>query len=57
MSRLPVRIRLVLASAAVMGVVRAGTGLFVYLRLASELDENIDRTPAELERAVRFLPD
>jgi heavy metal sensor kinase len=43
MSRVPVRIRLVLAFAAVMAVVLAGTGLFVYDRLADDLDDTVDR--------------
>jgi signal transduction histidine kinase len=43
MSRVPVRIRLVLAFAAVMAVVLAGTGLFVYDRLADDLDDTADR--------------
>jgi two-component system, OmpR family, sensor kinase len=43
MSRVPVRVRLVLAFAAVMAVVLAATGLFVYLRVADELTDTIDR--------------
>jgi two-component system, OmpR family, sensor kinase len=43
MSRVPVRIRLVLVFAAVMVLVLAGTGLFVYLRVADELGETVDR--------------
>lgn len=43
MSRVPVRIRLVLAFAAVMALVLAGTGLFVYLRVANELSGTVDR--------------
>jgi heavy metal sensor kinase len=43
MSRVPVRIRLVLAFAAVMAVVLAGTGLFVYDRLADDLDDTLGR--------------
>src|SRR3954453_21918337 len=42
-SRLPVRLRVTLAFAGVMALVLAATGLFVYLRLASELDAAIDR--------------
>jgi signal transduction histidine kinase len=43
MSRLPIRLRVTLAFAAVMAVVLAATGLFLYLRMASELDATIDR--------------
>jgi two-component system OmpR family sensor kinase len=43
LSRLPVRVRVTLAFAGVMAVVLAATGLFVYLRLASELDATIDQ--------------
>jgi len=43
LGRLPIEFRLALAFAAVMAVVLAATGAFVYLRLASELDETIDR--------------
>jgi two-component system, OmpR family, sensor kinase len=58
MSRVPVRIRLVLAFAAVMGVVLAGTGLFVYLRLAGELGENLDRElAARLAGVVAIVRD
>jgi two-component system OmpR family sensor kinase len=42
MKRLPVRIRLTLAFAAVMVVVLASTGLFVYLRFQSQLDGNLN---------------
>lgn len=41
--RLSVRIRVTLALTAVMAVVLAATGLFVYLRLASELDATVDQ--------------
>jgi two-component system OmpR family sensor kinase len=37
-SRLPITIRLTLVFAVVMAVVLVGTGLFLYLRLAAELD-------------------
>lgn len=43
MSRLPIRIRLTLAFAAVVAAVLGGTGLFLYLRLESNLDQAIDR--------------
>ncbi|MBA2360058.1 MAG: HAMP domain-containing protein [Actinobacteria bacterium] len=39
---LPIRIRLTLAFAVAMALVLAATGLFVYLRLAAELDETLD---------------
>src|SRR5215211_4254719 len=42
MSRLPVRVRVTLAFAGVMAVVLTAAGLFVYLRLAHELDETIN---------------
>jgi len=42
-TRLPVRLRVTLAFAAVMAVVLAGTGLFLYLRLGAELDAGIER--------------
>ncbi|MDX6723087.1 MAG: hypothetical protein QOD73_1491 [Solirubrobacteraceae bacterium] len=43
LSGLPLRVRVTLAFAGVMAVVLAATGLFVYLRLASELDATIDQ--------------
>ncbi len=42
MSRIPVRIRVTLAFAAVMAVLIAAAGLFLYLRLESQLNESID---------------
>src|SRR5215218_5438960 len=42
MSRLPIRLRLTLAFALAMAAVLAATGVFLYLRLASSLDETID---------------
>jgi signal transduction histidine kinase len=42
MSRLPIRLRLALAFALAMAVMLAATGAFLYLRLASSLDETID---------------
>jgi heavy metal sensor kinase len=44
--RLPIRLRLALAFAAVMAVVLTATGAFVYLRLASDLDQGIDQSLA-----------
>jgi two-component system OmpR family sensor kinase len=43
LGRLPVRVRVTLAFAGVIALVLAATGLFVYLRLASELDATIDQ--------------
>lgn len=43
MSRIPLRIRLTLAFAAAMALVLAATGVFVYERLASDQDRNIER--------------
>lgn len=42
MSRFPIRLRLTLAFALAMAVLLAGTGAFLYLRLASSLDVAID---------------
>jgi heavy metal sensor kinase len=42
MSRLPIRLRLTLAFALAMAVVLTATGIFLYVRLASSLDETID---------------
>jgi signal transduction histidine kinase len=39
---MPIRIRLTLAFAAAMGLVLAATGLFLYLRLGSALDQSVD---------------
>jgi two-component system, OmpR family, sensor kinase len=41
-TRLPIRIRLTLAFAIAMAVVLAAIGVFLYVRLASSLDETID---------------
>jgi heavy metal sensor kinase len=43
LTRLPVRIRVTLAFAAVMAVVLAATGLFLYVRLGAELDATIEQ--------------
>ncbi len=43
MSRVPIKLRVTLVFAALMAVVLAATGLFLYLRLGSELDASIDR--------------
>jgi len=42
MDRLPIRVRVTLAFAGVMAVVLVAAGLFIYLRLAHELDETIN---------------
>ena len=42
MSRLPIRARLTAAFAVAMVLVLVGAGLFVYLRLESDLDESVD---------------
>ena len=43
LARIPVRARVTLAFSGVMAVVLASTGLFLYLRLGSELDATIDQ--------------
>jgi two-component system OmpR family sensor kinase len=43
LSRVPVRIRVTLAFAAAMAVVLGATGVFLYVRLAAELDATIDQ--------------
>jgi two-component system OmpR family sensor kinase len=43
-ARLPIRLRLTLAFSVVMAVVLSLTGLFLYLRLGSDLDNTIDRS-------------
>lgn len=43
MSRIPIKLRVTLVFAAVMAVVLAATGLFLYLRLESDLNSSIDR--------------
>jgi len=51
-SRIPVKTRVTLIFAAVMAAVLFGTGLFVYLRLDSELNHSIDR---DLQSRAREL--
>jgi two-component system, OmpR family, sensor kinase len=41
-ARLPIRLRLTFAFALAMAIVLASTGVFLYLRLGSELDKTID---------------
>ncbi|MCW3012738.1 MAG: hypothetical protein JWO90_3142, partial [Solirubrobacterales bacterium] len=43
LSRLSVRVRVTLAFSGVMAMVLASTGLFLYVRLGSELDATIDQ--------------
>ncbi len=43
MSRLPIRLRVTLIFTAVMALVLGATGLFVYLRLETQLNRSIDR--------------
>ncbi len=43
MSRIPIRLRVTLVFAAVMAIVLAATGLFLYLRLESSLNRSIDQ--------------
>jgi len=42
-SRVPIKLRVTLVFAAVMAIVLAATGLFLYLRLESDLNRSIDR--------------
>jgi heavy metal sensor kinase len=57
-SRIPVRIRLVIAFAAVMAVVLTATGMFVYLRVAEELGDTVDRElSARLASVVAIVRD
>ena len=61
MKRLPIRLRITLAFAAVMALVLAGVGLFVYLQLQSRLNESIDQSlrsrAAEISSQVRTAQD
>ena len=52
MSRLPIRIRLTAAFALAMVLVLAAAGLFVYLRLADDLDDNLRAALATRAQAV-----
>ena len=42
LARVPIRVRLTIAFALAMAIVLAGTGLFLYVRLGSELDKTIN---------------
>jgi heavy metal sensor kinase len=58
MSRVPVRVRLVVAFAAVMALVLAGTGVFVHRQLGRELSEQADRElDARLAGVVAIVRD
>lgn len=52
MTRLPIRVRLTVAFSLALAAVVAGTGLFVYLRLQSDLDDAIDDGLANRAAAV-----
>jgi two-component system, OmpR family, sensor kinase len=53
-SRVPIRVRLAALLALAMMLVLAGVGLFVYLRLADDLNESVDSTlEARLAAVVR----
>jgi hypothetical protein len=51
-SRLPIRVRLTAAFALAMVLVLAAAGLFVYLRLKNDLDDNIRAGLETRSRAV-----
>jgi heavy metal sensor kinase len=55
MSRLPIRIRLTLVFALVMALVLAGFGAFVYLRLQSSLDEQLEERLTASAAAIAAL--
>ena len=55
MSRVPIRARLTAAFAVAMVLVLAGAGLFVYLRLAADLDEAVDEGLSARADAVAAL--
>jgi heavy metal sensor kinase len=54
-SRLPIRLRLTLVFTLVMALVLAGFGAFVYLRLKSSLDEQLDESLAVRADALASL--
>ena len=55
MSRIPIRIRLTLFFAAAMAIVLAAVGLFVYLRVASDLDRAFDKDLRSRGQALSAL--
>ncbi|WP_196807644.1 HAMP domain-containing sensor histidine kinase [Candidatus Solirubrobacter pratensis] len=52
MSRLPIRLRLTVAFALATLLVLAGAGLFVYLRLAADLNESVNASLDERAKAL-----
>jgi heavy metal sensor kinase len=55
MSRIPIRIRLTLFFAAAMAIVLAAVGLFVYVRVASDLDRAFDKDLRSRGQALSAL--
>jgi signal transduction histidine kinase len=55
MSRIPIRIRLTLVFVAAMAIVLAAVGLFVYLRVASDLDRAFDKDLRSRGQALSAL--
>ena len=55
MSRIPIRIRLTLFFAVAMAIVLAAVGLFVYLRVASDLDRTFDKDLRSRGQALSAL--
>jgi two-component system OmpR family sensor kinase len=55
LARLPIRVRLTLAFAFIMALVLSTTGLFLYLRLGSTLDETMDQRLRERAQDVGAL--
>ena len=55
MNRIPIRIRLTLFFAAAMAIVLAAVGLFVYLRVASDLDRAFDKDLRSRGQALSAL--
>jgi len=55
MSRIPIRIRLTLFFAAAMAIVLAAGGLFVYMRVASDLDRAFDKDLRSRGQALSAL--
>ena len=55
MSRIPIRIRLTLFFAAAMAIVLTAVGLFVYPRVASDLDRAFDKDLRSRGQALSAL--
>jgi two-component system, OmpR family, sensor kinase len=53
--RMPIRVKLALISIALMSIVMAGTGVFLYLRFEDELDTSIDQALASRAQAAAVL--